>query len=60
MAITIIGQEKESAIDKPTPIKTEYLGLSTDTKPTDFLFSLQNVESSAKDLGFIINCYEVG
>ena len=35
MAITIIGQEKESAIDKPTPIKTEYLGMSTDTKPTD-------------------------
>ena len=27
---------------------------------TDFMFSLQNVESSAKDLGFIINCYEVG
>ena len=35
MAVTVIGQEKESAINKPTPIKTEYLGLSTDTKPTD-------------------------
>lgn len=35
MAIVIIGQEKSHPTDKVTPIKTQYMGITTDTKPTD-------------------------
>lgn len=35
MAIVVIGQEKSTATDKPTPVKTHYIGVTTDTKPTD-------------------------
>jgi hypothetical protein len=35
MAIVIIGQEKTHPYTKITPIKTHYMGITTDTKPID-------------------------
>jgi hypothetical protein len=35
MAVIIIGQEKTHPYTNPTPTKTDYSCLTTDTKPTD-------------------------